>query len=293
MTTIGFIGLGRMGGAMAGHLVAAGHRVLGLDPSPEAREAARADGVELVDSITDLDVPVVMSSLPGDVEVEKVYSGGLFESLEPGALCLDLSTIDVNLSQRIAAGAADAGHRYLDCPVSGTSVHARAGTLAVMVGGEAAAVDEARPHLSAFSTSVHHLGPNGAGLEMKLITNRLLNAHVVAIAEAILEMEEAGLDTAQCIELLRQGAVPKLLDYKAGPMADRDHTPLFTVDLMAKDLGLADARRPAGTVGSVAASILRRARDEGWGSGDIGAVIEVLGVPPSPASQVLPPSGGP
>ena len=88
---------------------------------------------------------------------------------------------------------------------------------------------------------------------MKLITNRLLNAHVVAIAEAILEMEKAGLDTTSCIELLRQGAVPRLLDYKAGPMAARDHRPLFTVDLMAKDLGLADARRPPGPVGEVAA----------------------------------------
>jgi 3-hydroxyisobutyrate dehydrogenase-like beta-hydroxyacid dehydrogenase len=273
---IGFFGLGRMGGAMARHLVAAGHRVLGLDTSSEARAAARDTGLEIVDSVADFQVPVVMSSLPGDAEVAEVYLGGLFEVLPRGALCLDLSTIDVRVSQRIAAVAAAAGHRFLDCPVSGTSVHAQAGTLAVMVGGEAAAVEEARPYLAAFSTSVHHVGPNGCGLEMKLITNRLLNAHVVSIAEAILEMEEAGLDTTSCIELLRQGAVPKLLDYKAGPMAGRDHSPGFTVDLMAKDLGLADARRPAGPVGSAAASILRKARDEGWGSSDIGAVIEVL-----------------
>jgi len=145
-----------------------------------------------------------------------------------------------------------------------------------MVGGEAGAVEEARPYLDAFSTSVHHLGPNGSGLEMKLITNRLLNAHVVAIAEAILEMEKAGLDTTSCIDLLRQGAVPRLLDYKAGSMAARDYSPLFTVDLMAKDLGLADARRPPGPVGKVAAAILRQVRDEGWGADDIGAVIEVL-----------------
>jgi 3-hydroxyisobutyrate dehydrogenase-like beta-hydroxyacid dehydrogenase len=249
---------------------------LGLDTSSEARAAARDTGLEIVDSVADFQVPVVMSSLPGDAEVAEVYLGGLFEVLPRGALCLDLSTIDVRVSQRIAAVAAAAGHRFLDCPVSGTSVHAQAGTLAVMVGGEAAAVEEARPYLAAFSTSVHHVGPNGCGLEMKLITNRLLNAHVVSIAEAILEMEEAGLDTTSCIELLRQGAVPKLLDYKAGPMAGRDHSPLFTVDLMAKDLGLADARRPAGPVGSAAASILRKARDEGWGSSDIGAVIEVL-----------------
>jgi 2-hydroxy-3-oxopropionate reductase len=277
MTKVGFIGLGRMGGAMAGHLVAAGHRVVGVDPVRAAREKAIESGVEIVESVTDPHPRVVMSSLPGDAEVEEVYLGGLFEGLEPGALLLDLSTIDVTLSRRIAAVARDAGHRFLDCPVSGTSVHARAGTLAVMVGGEPEAVNEARPYLEAFSSSVHHVGPSGAGLEMKLITNRLLNAHVVAIAEAILGMEQAGLDTGVCLELLRQGAVPRLLEYKAGPMAERDYSPLFTVALMAKDLSLADARRPPGPVSAVAAAVLRSARDRGWGDSDIGAVIEVLG----------------
>jgi 2-hydroxy-3-oxopropionate reductase len=276
MTTVGFIGLGRMGGAMAGHLTAAGHRVLGVDPSPEARAAAEASGVEIVESTADLRVPVVMSSLPGDAEVEEVYLGGLFGRLEPRALCVDLSTIDVTVSRRIAAAAGEAGHRFIDCPVSGTSVHARAGTLAVMIGGDPAAVEEARPYLETFASSVHHMGTNGAGLEMKLITNRLLNAHVVAIAEAILAMEDAGLDTRTCLELLRQGAVPRLLDYKAGPMAERDHSPLFTVSLMAKDLGLADARRPPGPVSAAGAEILRLARDRGWGESDISSVIEVL-----------------
>ena len=276
MATVGFIGLGRMGAAMAGHLAAAGHRVLGVDPSPEARATAGNGGVEVVESTAELAVPVVMSSLPGDAEAEQVYLGGLFERLEPAALCIDLSTIDVSLSRRIAGAAGETGRRFLDCPVSGTSVHARAGTLAVMVGGDPEAVEEARPFLDTFASSVHHIGPNGAGLEMKLITNRLLNAHVVAIAEAILAMEDAGLDTVSCLELLRQGAVPRLLDYKAGPMAGRDHSPLFTVALMAKDLGLADARRPPGPVSAAGADILRLARDRGWGDSDISAVIEVL-----------------
>jgi 3-hydroxyisobutyrate dehydrogenase-like beta-hydroxyacid dehydrogenase len=279
MTTIGFVGLGRMGAAMAAHLVEAGHRVLGVDPSAEATEAATGSGVVVVESISDLTVPVVMSSLPGDDEVKEVYLGGLFDSLEPGALCIDLSTIGVPTSQGIAAAARDAGHRFLDCPVGGTSVHARAGTLVVMVGGEAAWVEEARPLLEPFATSVRHLGPNGAGLEMKLITNRLLNAHLVAIAEALAEMAEAGIDIGVGLGLLREGAVPRLLDYKAGPMAERDHTPLFTVDLMAKDLGLADERRPAGSVTGAAAAVLRRARDQGWGPSDISAVIEVLSDP--------------
>jgi 3-hydroxyisobutyrate dehydrogenase-like beta-hydroxyacid dehydrogenase len=276
MTTIGFVGLGRMGVAIAAHLVDAGHRVLGVDPSAAAKEEAVSRGVEVVPSLSNLTVSVLMSSLPGDDEVREVYLGGLFDSLEPDALCIDLSTIGVATSQEIAGTAARAGHRFLDCPVSGTSVHARAGTLVVMAGGDGAWVEEARPLLEPFATSIRHLGPNGAGLEMKLITNRLLNAHLVSIAEALIEMEAAGIDTGVGLELLRQGAVPRLLDYKAGPMAERDHTPLFTVDLMAKDLGLADERRAAGSVTEAAAIVLRRALDQGWGPSDISAVIEVL-----------------
>jgi 3-hydroxyisobutyrate dehydrogenase-like beta-hydroxyacid dehydrogenase len=264
-----------MGGPMAGHLVAAGHEVLGFDPSPEARARAGESGVETVDHWSGHDVTVVLSSLPDGPQVEDVYRD-LLPALPPGALCLDLSTIDVEVSRGLAVLARDQGHDFLDCPVSGTSVHARAGTLAVMVGGDAGAAKRARPYLEPFSSSLRHLGPNGAGLEMKLITNRLLNAHVVAIGEAIVEMEAAGLDTAGCIEVLREGAVPRLLDYKAGPMAERDFTPLFTVGLMAKDLRLAARRRPAGTVGGSAAEILFRAEQAGWGEHDIAAVIGVL-----------------
>jgi 3-hydroxyisobutyrate dehydrogenase-like beta-hydroxyacid dehydrogenase len=145
-----------------------------------------------------------------------------------------------------------------------------------MVGGEAEVVEKARPYLDVFSSAVHHVGPNGAGLEMKLITNRLLTAHLVSIAEAVLEMEHAGLETEACIQLLGQGAVPRLLDYKALPMSRRDHTPLFTVDLMAKDLGLADVRRPPGLVTGAAAGVMAEAKERGWGPSDISAVIEVL-----------------
>ncbi|MGH8916072.1 MAG: NAD(P)-dependent oxidoreductase [Acidimicrobiia bacterium] len=288
MTTIAFYGLGRMGGPMAGHLAAAGHRVIGVDPSPAARESARVGGVEVLDDATDLRAPLVLSSLPDTPEVEEVYLGGLFDRLEPGSLCLDMSTIDVSASQRIGKVAREGGHYFLDCPVSGSSIHAVAGTLAVMVGGEVTAFERARPYLGAFSSSVHHVGPNGAGLEMKLITNRLLTAHLVAIAEAIVEIEDGGLDIAAGLELLREGAVPRLLEYKAEPMSRRDHSPLFTVDLMSKDLGLADARRPAGEVTAAAAAVMRRARDRGLGPEDIGAVIEVLGEGP----RVVPPFQG-
>jgi 2-hydroxy-3-oxopropionate reductase len=275
--TIGFVGLGRMGGAMAEHLVNAGHRVIGVDPSAEARDRAGATGVETVDDLRSLDeVRIILSSLPDTPHVEDVYLGGLLQSLEPGALCLDLSTIDVSASQHIAAEARRLDHHFLDCPLSGTSLHAREGSLVVMAGGDAGALERARPLLECFSKAVHHLGDNGAGLEMKLITNRLLTSHLVAIAEAILEMENAGLDTATGLSLLAEGAVPRLLEYKAPSMAHREHSPQFTVDLMDKDLRLAATRSPAGPTGRASAAVVSAAVEEGLGPLDISAVIEVL-----------------
>jgi 2-hydroxy-3-oxopropionate reductase len=277
MGTVGFLGLGRMGGAMARRLVEAGHRVVGIDPLATARDQAAGFGVEVTDDLAAAaSAQVVLSSLPDTPEVEEVYLGGLLELLAPGSVCLDLSTLDVEASRRIAVSALARGIDYLDCPVSGTSVHAEAGTLAVMVGGDPAALERGRPYLEPLATSIHFLGPNGAGLEMKLITNRLLTAHLVAIAEAILEIESAGLDVSACLELLRAGAVPRLLDYKAEPMSRRDHSPLFTVDLMSKDLGLAAARRPPGPLTAVAVEVMAKTQKQGWGPSDVSAVIEVL-----------------
>jgi len=269
--------LGRMGGAMARRLVEAGYRVVGIDPVASARDRAAGFGVEASDDLAAVAAAeVILSSLPDTPEVEEVYLGGLLDVMSPGSVCLDLSTLDVEASRRIAVSALARGIDYLDCPVSGTSVHAEAGTLAIMVGGDPAALERGRAYLEPLASSIHYLGPNGSGLEMKLITNRLLTAHLVAIAEAILEIESAGLDTTTCLELLRAGAVPRLLDYKADPMSRRDHSPLFTVDLMSKDLGLAAARRPAGSLTAVAVEVMARAKAEGWGPQDISSVIEVL-----------------
>lgn len=277
MASVGFVGLGRMGRPMAQHLVAAGHGLIGIDPSAEARSLASTAGIEVTDDLGAIaGASVVISSLPDTPEVQEVYSDSLFQALAPDALCLDMSTIDVAVSQAIAEDAREAGHSFLDCPVSGTSIHAEEGSVVVMVGGSHAAAERATPYLETFSRAVHHVGGNGMGLEMKLVTNRLLTSHVVAIAEAILEMERAGLDTGAGLALLSEGAVPRLLDYKAPPMAERDHTPLFTVDLMSKDLKLARERRHPLPVGAASGDVMALAQFQGYGALDISAVIEVL-----------------
>lgn len=277
MIEVGFVGLGRMGYHLAGRLHRAGHSVRATDLSEEARSRMESAGVPTVDSVTDLaGCSVVMSSLPNTADVEAVYLGALVSLLEPGSICVDLSTVSVEGSVDVAAVAAQRGIAFLDAPVSGTSIHAEAGTLAIMVGGPRDALERVRPLLESFAGTITHMGPNGKGLEMKLITNRLLTAHVVAIGEAIIEMEQAGLDVAACIQLLRSGAVPRLLDYKAGPMAERDYRPLFTVGLMSKDLRLAAERRPAAPVTGRAAEAMLAAERAGLGSEDIAAVMEIL-----------------
>lgn len=274
--TVGFVGLGRMGGPMSRRLVEAGWSVIGIDSSAGARARAAEIGMEVSSALAAVvECPVVMSSLPDTPQVLEVY-GELIQNMAPGSLCIDLSTISVAASRELAAAAFGRQISFVDAPVSGTSIHAEAGTLAVMAGGEADAVNRALKYLAAFSSSVQHVGPSGTGLVMKLISNRLLTTHLVAIAEAIVEMEVAGLEVPIGLEALRAGAVPRLLDYKAEPMANRDYTPRFTVDLMSKDVRLANELLPPGRLGRVAAEILEAAKVAGLGPDDLGAVMEIV-----------------
>lgn len=273
---VGFLGLGRMGLPMTLHIGAAGYEVIGYDTDEAACHRAQDSAVSVAEAAAALaDREIVCSSLPDTAAVEEAYTGpgGILEVVAPGTVCVDLSTISVATSRALAAAARERGIGFIDAPVSGTSTHAAAGTLAVMVGGAAEDLDRARPVLECFSASVDHVGPNGAGLLLKLATNRLLTAHLAAIAEAVVEMESAGLDVAQGLDILRRGAVPKLLDYKAAPLADRDFTPLFTVDLMRKDLRLAAEVLPRFRLATLAAEILEEAAERGFGAEDVAALI--------------------
>ncbi len=273
---VGFLGLGRMGLPMITHIRAAGHDVIGFDIDDAARRRARETAVSVADEPAALaDRNVVCSSLPDTAAVEQAYAGpgGIFDVVTRGTVCVDLSTISVATSRALADAARERGIGFIDAPVSGTSTHAAAGTLAVMVGGVAADLERVRPVLDCFSASVDHVGPNGAGLLLKLSTNRLLTAHLAAIAEAVVEMEAAGLDVAQGLEVLLRGAVPRLLDYKAAPLADRDFTPLFTVDLMRKDLRLAAEVLPGFRLATLAREILEEAAQSGHGEDDVAALI--------------------
>jgi 2-hydroxy-3-oxopropionate reductase len=279
MTTIGFIGLGRMGLPMARHIAAAGHELTVFDVSADARDRAEAAGLNVASSVGELaGSAIVCSSLPATAHVEEAYfgPGGLVPALARGTVCADMSTISIAGSRALATQCLQLGVDFVDAPVSGTSIHAEAATLVVMVGGLEPAVERARPALETFASKVERVGDNGAGLQLKLITNRLLTTHLAAIAEAIVSLEITGLSVPQCIELLRSGAVPKLLDYKASPLADRDFSPQFTVDLMRKDLRLAADELASAPLAAAAHEIVEATSDLGLGDADLAAIITVI-----------------
>ena len=276
---VGFLGLGRMGLPMATHLGRAGHEVIAYDTDEGARSRATDAGVAVVESIGEFaDREIVCSSLPDTPNVEEAYraEGGVFEVVEAGTICVDLSTISVSTSRAIAAEASERGIEFLDAPVSGAPMHSQEGILVVMVGGSADALERARPAIEPFAAKIDHIGPNGTGLQLKLVTNRLIGTYLTVIGEAIVGMEAAGLDVENGMEVIRAGVVPKLLDFRARPMMERDYAPQFTVDLMAKDLRLAAEALPRARLAVLAREIIDQVSSDGHGAEDPAAIMRIL-----------------
>ena len=290
MTTIAFLGLGNMGAPMSGNLVNAGYTVRGFDPVPAARQAAADKGVAVFDSGADAvaGADVVITMLPNGTLVKQCY-GEIMPAAAKGALFIDSSTIAVDDARAVHAYALERGFAQLDAPVSGGVKGAVAGTLAFMVGGEADALDTARPVLEPMAGKVIHCGDSGAGQAAKLCNNMLLAVQQIAVGEAFVLAEKLGLSaqslfdvvtgaTGNCWAVHTNCPVP-------GPVptspANNDFKPGFATALMNKDLGLAmDAVASTGAsapLGSHAAQIYADFAEEHAGL-DFSAVIQSLRV---------------
>ena len=203
---IGFIGLGTMGGQMARRLVEQGYTVRGYDPSAERAARAKAAGVVLdtspgrVAAASDF----VLSSLPDPAAVRGAYLGedGVLAGSHAGMVWIDLSTIDPETCREVAAKAAAAKIDCLDAPVSGGPNEAGTGKLVFMVGGAPAVVERARPVLMALGTEIHHVGPLGSGLVVKLVNNVMSMGNMVVAAEAMVLGVKAGMDPRQLFDIL-------------------------------------------------------------------------------------------
>ncbi len=241
MTRLGFLGLGIMGRGMAANLTEAGHQLTVWNRTP-----SKADGLDarVVDSPQELgaesDIVFVCVSDTPDVEEVVFGENGVVHGWTDGDLLVDHSTISPVATRGFAARAEELGVAWVDAPVSGGSEGAAKGTLAVMAGGAAAALDRARPFMDAYSSSIVHVGEEpGSGQMVKAVNQVLVVINQLAASEALLLAEAAGLDLAQTLSAVEGGAAGSWMLSNRGPqMIERDWRPGFTIDLQQKDLRL-------------------------------------------------------
>lgn len=289
MASIGFIGLGNMGGPMAASLVRGGHAVRGFDLSAASLAALAAAGGLAADgaaaAVAGADVVVTM--LPAGPQVRAVL-GGLFDALKPGALLIDSSTIDVATARDMAAAALSRGFQMLDAPVSGGSAGAAAGTLTFMVGGTDAAFAQAAPVLKAMGRNIVHAGPSGAGQAAKVCNNLMLGISMLGVSEAFALADKLGLSAQSLFDIssTSSGQCWSLTNYcpAPGPVpaapSNRDYQPGFAVDLMLKDLTLAAeaaaSTGAASVLGGAAKDAYQRLSAAGLGGKDFSVAARAL-----------------
>ncbi|HEX6211120.1 MAG TPA: 3-hydroxyisobutyrate dehydrogenase [Methylomirabilota bacterium] len=290
--TIGFIGTGTMGQPMLANLLKKSFAVVAYDAAPAALAAALKLGAAGAASVAEVArrADLLITMLPSSSHVESVYlgAGGVLESAVAGRLCVDMSTIDPGVSRRVAAALAGRGVRFLDAPVSGGVPGAVDGTLAIMVGGEARDLEEARPALSAMGANVIHVGAVGSGEAAKICNNLIAGVAAVAVSEAFRIAEGFGVDPKVLTEVISKSSGNTWVMQQAHPVpglvpraaSSRDYAPGFMTDLMAKDLGLAvnaarELRVPV-VVATAAQQILRLASSHGLGRKDFTAVYTFI-----------------
>ncbi|HXU99977.1 MAG TPA: NAD(P)-dependent oxidoreductase [Caulobacteraceae bacterium] len=244
---IGFVGLGVMGAPMAGHLVAAGHEVVGFNRSPEkARAWAEKHHGAAADSLLEVarGRDFIVLCVGTDSDVREVV-GAMLNDLRPGAILIDHTTTSAGLARDMAAAVEARECRFLDAPVSGGQAGAEKGQLSVMLGGDEAAAAAAEPVIRAYSKAVKRMGGPGAGQLTKMVNQICIAGVVQGVAEAVGFTARAGLDPQLVYEAISQGAAQSWqMDNRWATMARGEFEFGFAVDLMRKDLGLvlAEAR---------------------------------------------------
>lgn len=254
---IGFAGLGVMGGPMARHLITARHEVVGYNRSPDkARAWAEATGgrfgATVGDAATEADLFILC--VGNDDDVRQVV-GEALAVLKAGAVVVDHTTTSAKVAREMAALCQTSGVAFIDAPVSGGQAGAEKGQLSVMAGGEADALETARPALEAYSKAIQHMGPSGSGQLTKMVNQIAIAGVVQGLAEAVHFAKVAGLDTDKAYDAVSKGAAQSWqMDNRWKTAAKGEFEFGFAVDWMRKDLGLVlDEARANGAVLSLTA----------------------------------------
>ena len=285
---VGLIGLGIMGSAYAGHLIDAGFTTTGFDVDPRAsddfvqRGGVRARSAGEAGAGAD----VVISALASVEALEAAFfgHGGLAESAHAGTIVVEASTFSLAVKESLRARLAARGARVLDAPVSGTGSQARERDLAIYASGERSAYDAALPVLDTIARAVRFVGPYGNGSKLKYIANLLVTIHNVSTAEAVVLAQKAGLDPAEMLDVIGDGAgSSRMLQVRGPRMAAGSYgDPGMKLDVYQKDLAIiADFAREVGAptpLFSESAMFHAAALAQGRAKQDTAAVASVLRV---------------
>jgi 3-hydroxyisobutyrate dehydrogenase-like beta-hydroxyacid dehydrogenase len=285
MTTVGLVGLGLLGSAIATRLRGAGHAVVGHDILPACVERLVALGGTAARSAAEVarDSEIVCTMLPSLAAVEEVILGvdGFAAGARPGQTLCQMSTISPTLTERLARETAARGLVFLDCPVSGTSGMVAKGNGVFFVGGDRAAYERWRPLLESILPSAVHIGAAGQAMLLKLVANLLVALNSASVAEALTMASRGGLDPALVVDVLKTGAAAsRMLDVRGPSMVSGEFPAQMKLDLFMKDLHL--IQEAAGTVGArlpltdVAAGLYAAAQAAGHGSEDLAVIITEL-----------------
>ncbi len=252
MSQVAYLGLGIMGSAMAANLARAGHHVTAWNRTPGRPGAAIAAeaGAVIANSLSEavLEVDFVFTCLSDVPDVEQVLVGpeGVSTHAKPGTIVVDTSTTGPNAARKLSAELACAGLKFLDAPVTGGDVGARAGTLAIMVGGDADDLEKCRPLLEAVGKSVTHCGPAGSGQSVKLCNQVLCAVNMLSVSEAFVLADQLAVDRKLILDVCSQGAGGSWALSNLGQrIVNHDFAPAFMIKHILKDLRLVDESVPA------------------------------------------------
>ena len=285
MQTIGFIGLGIMGRPMAGHLLKAGYAVVTSDHRKAPPNDLVARGLKTVTGHAAVAraADVVITMVPDTPQVEEVLfaPGGVAEGLTPGKLVIDMSSISPIATREFAARIEALGCAYLDAPVSGGEVGAKAASLTIMVGGREDAFERARPIFEKLGKNITLVGENGVGQTTKVANQIVVALTIEAVAEALVFAAKAGADPAKVRQALMGGlAASRILEVHGERMVKRTFAPGFRIELHQKDLNLAlEGARALGVAlpnTSTTQQLFNACAANGGGGEDHSALVKAL-----------------
>jgi len=293
-TTLGFVGLGAMGGRMARRLLDGGFALHGYNRTPAKAADLVAAGMTLAASPREVAerAEAVFTMVTDDAALEAVTRGpqGIVAGLRPGAILIEMSTVSPAVIHRLAGDVAARGGALLDAPVSGSPATLEAGQLSFMVGGDPAVLERARPFLAAIGPTVTHVGAVGLAKSMKIAVNQGLAVQMLSFAESVLLAEKAGIARERAVEVLLKSVVASpMVKYRGPFVLGMPAEAWFDVDMIQKDLRLAldMARSSAVALPSVALAheLLTAAKGLGLAKYDFAILFDVLAqmanLPPS------------